>query len=159
FGGPGGSIVGLATNPAVQAELKLKADQKTKIQTLADALNEQRRQLFSQMNPNQGQGQNQGGGRRRNRDANTNGAAPDQNAPGGGGGGFGGGGGGFGGGGFGGGGFGGGGFGGGQGQRNGGGDAGNFPGGPPDPERAQRFAMMREAMDELQQSGESGLAR
>ena len=58
--GPGGSILDLVENAAVQAELKIKDAQKTKIQTLAETVNQRRRQLRDQMDPRGQQGQGQG---------------------------------------------------------------------------------------------------
>ncbi len=67
--GPGGSILDLVQNAAVQGELKVKDAQKTKIQTLAETVNQCRRQLRDQMDPRgqQGQGQGPGGNGPRNR--------------------------------------------------------------------------------------------
>ena len=67
--GPGGSILDLVQNAAVQGELKVKDAQKTKIQTLAETVNQRRRQLRDQMDPRgqQGQGQGPGGNGPRNR--------------------------------------------------------------------------------------------
>jgi hypothetical protein len=171
FGGFGGGLLNLVQNPAVQEELKLKDPQKTKIQALNETANQSRQQIRDQMAP-QGQ-QNQGGRRNRN-NGNANGPG-GQNAGGNGGGqngGFAGGNGGGQNGGFAGGNGGGqnGGFagqsGGFAGQNGGnGGPGGNGPGGgrgnrgQQDPEAAQRFAMMREAMNEIQQASEQALAR
>src|SRR5580704_14373549 len=57
-GGPGGfgSFLNLVQNPAVQEELKLKDVQKTKIQSLVEAVNQRRRQIREQMNPGGPQG-------------------------------------------------------------------------------------------------------
>ena len=184
-GGPGGSILGLAQFPAVQEELKLKDPQKTKIRSLVESADQRRRQLREQMNPQgqSGQGAGQGGNGRRGRNNGNN----DAQAAGGGGpdgqnggqyGGYGGlgGYGGYGGlgalggyGGYGGlgalggyGGYGGlGGYGGygqygGYGGQNGGGGQGNARG--PDPAMAERFAAMREAQMELDESIEQALA-
>jgi hypothetical protein len=68
-GGPGGSILDLVQNAAVQGELKVKDAQKTKIQTLAETVNQHRRQLRGQMDPRgqQGQGSGPGGNGPQNR--------------------------------------------------------------------------------------------
>jgi len=169
FGGPGGgnnSLLGLASNPAVQEDMKVKDKQKAQIKSLNDRYQQQMRELRTQMGgffggPGQGGGP-QGKGQGRGRGQNQNGAPNAQaNAPGGqAAGGFGGGvdgqvqdpnapavvqnqGGGFGG--------------GGRGNRGNGNP--NGPGGQIDPERAQQFAAMREATDELRQTAESSLGK
>ena len=75
-GGPGGSILDLVQNAAVQVELKVKDAQKTKIQTLAETVNQHRRQLRGQMDPRgqQGPGPGPGGNGPQNRN-NGNGDA------------------------------------------------------------------------------------
>jgi hypothetical protein len=148
FGGPGGpfgSAVGLASNPGVQEELKLKDDQKAKIKSLADRLNEQMRELREQMgfgrrpdqnNNGPGGGQNQAGRNRGDVPQNPNNQGQGnvgQGPPGGGN------------------------F--GQNGGNFGRTGRGFGGGPPDPETQQRFQMMREATQELQQSAEQSLAK
>jgi Spy/CpxP family protein refolding chaperone len=142
FGGPG-SILNLAQNPAVQEELKLKDGQKTKIQSLVEAVNQRRRQLREQMNPGGPQGP--GGNGRRDRNNGDAGAQPGGDGAtggqnGGGGGGF------------------------GPGGPGGGGFGPGGPGGPGgrrqmDPEMVERFAAMREAEMELTQNSEQTLAR
>lgn len=157
-GGFGGSVLNLATNAAVQEELKLKDPQKVKVKSLVDTYNERQRALRQQMNPGGPGGPGQGpggpgqgpggqggqGGRGRNRNAadaqgGAGGAGNGGNGGGGGGGQGGGGGGGFGGGG-----------------QNGGG-RGNRRQLTPE-EQAQR-AELFEAMQQLQTSAEQGLAR
>ena len=199
-GGPGGfggpmPLLMLASNPAVQEDMKLKDKQKAQIKSLNDKFSQQSRELRTQMGGGfggpggpgggpggPGGGQNaqaiggganaQGkGGRRQgqngqgngNGQGDVNGQANGQVAQGAGGvgGGFGGGyGGGFGG-------YGGG-FGGqvqvpnGQGinpNQGQGGRGNRGPGGQQDPERAQQFAMMREAMNELTQNAEASLGK
>jgi Spy/CpxP family protein refolding chaperone len=140
FGGPG-SIVNLVQNPAVQEELKLKDAQKTKIQSLVEAVNQRRRHLREQMNPGGPQGPGGNGGRGRNNgDAGAqpggDGATDGQN----GGGGF------------------------GPSGPGGGGFGPGGPGGPGgrrqmDPEMVERFTAMREAEMELTQNSEQTLAR
>jgi hypothetical protein len=189
-GGFGGSLLMLASNPAVQDDpyMKVKDKQKAQIKALNDKFSQQSREIWGQMGggpggpggPGGGQNAQGKGGRRQgqngqgngnaqadaNQQGDANGQANAQAAQGNGGfGGFGGGvGGGFGG-------FGGG-FGGqiqnpnapgvdpNQGQGGGGGRGNRGPGGQPqDPERAQRFAMMRQAMDELTQTAEASLGK
>ncbi len=139
FGGPG-SILNLVQNPAVQEELKLKDGQKTKIQSLVEAVNQRRRQLREQMNPGRPQGP--GGNGRRDRNNGDAGAQPGGDGAAGGqnGGGF------------------------GPGGPGGGGFGPGGPGGPGgqrqmDPEMAERFQAMREAEEELTQNSEQTLAR
>ena len=188
-GGFGGSLLMLASNPAVQADIymKVKDKQKAQIKNLNDKFAQQSRELRGQMGGGQNaQGKGAGanaqgkGGRRQGQNGQGNGdgqgngngqVAQGTGAVGGGFGGYGGGFGGYGGGFAGGFGGYGGGFGGqvqvpngqginpNQGQGGGGGRGNRGPGGQQDPERAQRFAMMRQAMDELTQSAESSLAK
>ena len=163
-GGPGGSILDLAQNSAVQVELKVKDAQKTKIQTLAETVNQRRWQLRGQMDPRgqQGPGPGPGGNGPQNRN-NGNGDAL-VGVGGNGGGQNGGGPGGFGPGGYGG--FGLAGYGGfglagygwsGPGGFGPGGAGG--PGGQMDPEMAARFAAMREAETALDHEAEQALAK
>jgi hypothetical protein len=171
FGGPGGgfnSLLNLAQNSGVQADLKVDESQKAKLKGLSEANQKQSQEIRTQFGMQgrgpRGGGPGQGGGGGRNGGAGNN----PGNA--GGGGNFGGGGGNFGGGNAGGN-FGGGNFGGnvdpnqpagngGQGPGNGRRNRGGFgPGGQPDPEAMQRFQAMREAMNELRQSAEQQLAK
>jgi hypothetical protein len=166
-GGPGGSLLSLASNPAVQEDMKVKDKQKAQIKTLSDKFNVQSREVWAQMGggpggPGGGPGGGQGGGqnaqgkggRRQGQNAQANGQVAqgnggfggvdngqiqDPNAPG---------------------------FdpnqgqaGGGQPGQGGGGRGNRGPGGQQDPGRAQQFAMMREAMDELTQSAETSLGK
>jgi hypothetical protein len=172
-GGPGGSLLSLASNPAVQEDMKVKDKQKAQIKTLSDKFNVQSREIWTQMGggpggpggpgggPPGGAPNAQGkGGRRQgqNGQGNGNGQADVQVAQGNGG-------------------FGGvdngqiqdpnapgfdpnqGQAGGGQGGQGGGGRGNRGPGGQQDPGRAQQFAMMREAMDELTQGAEASLGK
>jgi len=170
-GGFGGSLLSLASNPAVQEDMKVKDKQKAQIKSLNDKFNLQSREIWGQMGggpggpggpgggpggPGGGQNAQGKGGRRQgqngqgNANGQVDGQADGQIAPGNGG------------------------FGGGfngqvqdpnvpgfdpnqQGQGGGGGGRGNR--GQQDPERAQRFAMMREAMDELTQTAEASLGK
>jgi hypothetical protein len=175
FGGPGGgpgggmSLLQLASNAAVQEDLKLKDAQKAKIKSLNDKYDVQRRELGNQMGfggpggPGGGaQGKGQGrGGNGGNGQVAANGQGggggggqgQDPNAPGGG---------------FGGGGGGGqgqdpnapGGGGGGRGNR---GNRGQNGGVPEDPavveQRNQQRQMAREAMNELRQTAETSLGK
>jgi hypothetical protein len=153
FGGPGGgSLLQLANNPAVQTDMKVTEKQKTQIKSLNDKYNAKMQEFWGQMGGPGGRGpggggpQGQGQGRGRNGNGNgQNGQAGN----------------------------------GGQGQvpdaqdGNGGGGRGNRgnrgnrnqngQGIPEDPEVAQQRAeqreMMREAMNELRQSGETSLGR
>jgi hypothetical protein len=169
-GGPGGffgrgnNLLMLATNPAVQTELKADEEQKAAIKSLSDKVNEKNRELFAQMGamfgrgPN-GNGNGQGGGQNRGQGQQAN----NGGFGGGGNGGFGGGGGGQN--------NGGGGGGGGRrgrnangGQGQGGGGFGGFGGGgfggqgQMDPEQAARVQEIRDAMTKLRQDGEKALA-
>jgi hypothetical protein len=157
-GGPGGSLLSLASNPAVQEDMKLKDKQKAQIKSLNDKFSVQSREIWGQMGggfggpggpggPGGGPGgapdaQGKGGRRRgqNGQDAQANGGfaggndgqgqVQDPNGPGGN-----------------------------QNQGGGGGRGNRGPGGQQDPERAQRFALMREAMDELTQSAETSLGK
>jgi hypothetical protein len=92
-GGPGGEILRLVSNPAVQEDLKLKDKQKTAIKSLqekvksaSDKLNQQRQEFFKEAGINFGFGPGGGGpgggGRGQNGNANAQGG---QNGGGGGG--------------------------------------------------------------------------
>jgi hypothetical protein len=172
-GGPGGSLLSLASNPAVQEDMKVKDKQKAQIKTLSDKFNVQSREMWTQMGGGPGgpggpgggppggapnaqgkggrrQGQNGQGNGNGQADAQVaqgnggfgdvnNGQIQDPNAPG---------------------------FdpnqgqvGGGQTGQGGGGRGNRGPGGQQDPGRAQQFAMMREAMNELTQSAEASLGK
>ncbi|MHB1558748.1 MAG: hypothetical protein ACYC61_14945 [Isosphaeraceae bacterium] len=61
--GPGGNLLGLALNPAVQGELKVTDPQKTNLQDLNEKLNQSRRKVMEQFRP---QGQQGGPGNRNN---------------------------------------------------------------------------------------------
>jgi len=161
--------LGLASNPAVQEELKLQEAQKTKLKSLSDADQKQSQELRKQFGP-PGRGRNgggpQGGGEGQNPGGNAGGGNLNPNQAGG----------------------------nvnvdnggqnlanggqdpanagqdpanggqvpgnGGQGPGNGRQNRGGFgPGGQPDPEAVQRWQAMREAMTELRQSTEQALAR
>jgi Spy/CpxP family protein refolding chaperone len=162
FGGPGGSLLSLASNPAVQEDMKVKDKQKAQIKSLNDKFGLQSREIWGQMGggpggPGGGPNAQGKGGRRQGQNGQGigNGQANGQVAQGNGG------------------------FGGGddgqvqdpnapgvnpnQGQGGGGGGGGGRgnrgPGGQQDPERAQQFAMMREAMNELTQSAEASLGK
>jgi Spy/CpxP family protein refolding chaperone len=177
FGGRGGgSLLGLASNPAVQVELKLSDKQKTQLKTLNDRLQQRRTELRTQMGMGRPGGPGGGGngngngnapggpqnargrrGQQNNNAGGQGGGAVDQGGGAvdqGGGGGFGGGGGG---------GFAGGGQdpNGGNGQNPGGGrgNRGNGQGRDIDPEQAERFALFQETMDQLQQTGEQSLTK
>jgi hypothetical protein len=169
-GGPGNSLLSLASNPAVQEDMKVKDKQKAQIKTLSDKFNVQSREMWTQMGggpggpggpgggpPGGGPNAQGKGGRRQgqNGQANANGQVDvqaqgnagfggvvdngqiqDPNAPG---------------------------FNPNQGQggggQGGGGRGNRGPGGQQDPARAQQFAMMREAMDELTQGAETSLGK
>jgi hypothetical protein len=159
FGGPGGgSLLQLASNPAVQEDLKLKDAQKTKIKSLSDKYNAQMQELRTQMGmggpggPGGGPGGAQGKGQGRRGNGGQGGGGGGGGAGGGGGGG------------------------GGQGQdpnaqAGGGGGRGNRGnrnqngqnGVQEDPavvaQRNEQRAMAREAMNELRQNSESALAK
>jgi hypothetical protein len=163
FGGPGGNTpLQLASNPAVQTDMKVTEKQKVQIKSLSDKFNAKMQEFFGQMGGPGGRGQGgagpQGKGQGRGRNGNGNGqngqgglgddqgqVVPDAQ----------GGNGGFGGGGNGGGG------GGGRGNRGNRNQNGQQI--PEDPEVAQQRAeqrqMMRDAMTELRQSAETSLAR
>ena len=155
FGGPGGNTpLQLASNPAVQADMKVTEKQKVQIKSLSDKYNAKMQEFWAQMGgpggPGQGGGGPQGKGQGRGRNGNGNGQIAQQ-----------------------------GGLGGDQGQvpdvqggiggnpggggRNRGNRGQNGQGIPEDPEVAQQRAeqreMMREAMNELRQSAETSLGR
>jgi hypothetical protein len=148
FGGPGGgSLLQLASNSAVQADMKVTEKQKTQIKSLNDKYNARMQEFWGQMGGPGGrgqggggpQGQGQGRGRNGNGGNGQNGQGQVGNGQGGNGGG-------------------GGGNRGNRGNRN-----QNGQGIPEDPEVAQQRAeqreMMREAMAELRQSAETSLGR
>jgi Spy/CpxP family protein refolding chaperone len=153
FGGPGpggGSVLILASNTAVQEDLKVSDKQKAQIKSLTDKYQEQSREIRTQLGQFFG-GPRQGGGPRGKGQPSGGGQDGDPNAQGAQ--------------------VGGGGFGGGQGQdpnapgfgqiQGGGGNGGNGNG-PPfqlDPERQQQFEMLRQGQEELRQTAEASLAR
>ncbi len=96
FGGPGGSsLLRLASNEAVQAELKLKDKQKAQIKSLNEKYGQQMQGIQGQMGfgpGGQGRGGPQGKGQRGGQNADPNNQGNGQGGQGGGGGGFGGGG-------------------------------------------------------------------
>jgi hypothetical protein len=153
FGGPGGNTpLQLASNPAVQTDMKVTDKQKVQIKSLSDKFNAKMQEFFGQMGGPGGRGQGGGGpqGKGQGRGRNGNGqngqggfvddqgqVIPDVQGGNGGGGG------------------------GGRGNRGNRNQNGQQI--PEDPEVAQQRAeqrqMMRDAMTELRQSAETSLAR
>ncbi len=140
FGGPGGNLLGMALNPAVQSELQVTDPQKIKLQDLNEKLNQSRQKIMEQFRP---QGQQGGRGNRNNGQNGGGQNGGGQNGGGNGQGGFGG---------QNGGGNGQGGFGG----QNGGGRGGR---GQQDPEAMARRQAMFESMNEIQQLSDQTLAK
>ncbi len=141
-GGPGGgSLLQLASNPAVQEELKLKDKQKAQIKSLIDNYDAQNRELRAQMGGPGGQGRGgaQGNAQRGGGPGNGDPTAQANGQPGG--------------------------FVGQQGQDPNapGGGRGNRQRQPVDPEVAQQrmlaFQAMNQAMNELRQSAEASLGK
>ena len=156
FGGPGGgSVLMLASNPAVQEDLKLKDKQKAQIKSLNDKYQEKSREIRTQMGqffggPGQGGGaQGKGRGRGQNQNGDPNAQANGQQGGQVGGGGFGGDAGAV------------------QGQdpnapgggQNQGGGRGNRGGFQLDPEQQQQFQMLREGQEERAKRPSRALAR
>jgi hypothetical protein len=159
FGGPGGgnTPLQLASNPAVQTDMKVTDKQKVQIKSLSDKFNAKMQEFFGQMGGPGGRGQGGGGPQGKGQGRGRNGNGNGQNGQGG--------------------------FGDDQGQvvpdaQGGNGGVGGGGGGgrgnrgnrnqngqqiPEDPEVAQQRAeqrqMMRDAMTELRQSAETSLAR